>query len=258
MIRNAASKVMWVGRAAVFLVGLAVILALVFGVVSRALAHSGVDAKLFHLAHNNVATALTKLTGTLTAPVLKVDNNGNGPALSLEVGNQSVPANNVAPMKVNSNKVVTNLNADKLDGKEPDQLPGTIAAIATFAGYSGTSIPATPLGWTFVGPTATVTTTSTQKLVGSGAVPLGLSSGGPQILRYDLCYQPSSGGTITNLSGENYSSGELTTTLVSWAVATTHEPGAGTWKVGFCVSTSGPSAIDETSYVNGWVQVVNH
>jgi hypothetical protein len=41
MIRSAASKVMWVGRAAVFVVGLAVILALVFGIASAALAGNG-------------------------------------------------------------------------------------------------------------------------------------------------------------------------------------------------------------------------
>jgi hypothetical protein len=36
MIRSAVSKLMWVGRATVFLEGLAVILAVVFGVVSVA------------------------------------------------------------------------------------------------------------------------------------------------------------------------------------------------------------------------------
>jgi hypothetical protein len=37
VIRSAASKVMWVGRATVFMVGLAVILALVLGVATTAL-----------------------------------------------------------------------------------------------------------------------------------------------------------------------------------------------------------------------------
>jgi hypothetical protein len=37
MLRSTASKAMWVGRATVFFVGLAVILALVFGVTSMAL-----------------------------------------------------------------------------------------------------------------------------------------------------------------------------------------------------------------------------
>ncbi len=41
VFRNMASKVMWVGRATVFLVGLAVILALVFGVATMALGATG-------------------------------------------------------------------------------------------------------------------------------------------------------------------------------------------------------------------------
>jgi hypothetical protein len=42
MLKSAAGKVMWLGRATVFLVSLAVILALVFGVATTALAGTGV------------------------------------------------------------------------------------------------------------------------------------------------------------------------------------------------------------------------
>jgi hypothetical protein len=97
MLRSAASKVMWVGRATVFLVGLAVILALVFGLVSKATAHDGF-AGLFHLNHNNNATKVSTLTKS-----------GAGPALSVRVDSG-------APLRVNSDARVTNLNADKLDG----------------------------------------------------------------------------------------------------------------------------------------------
>jgi hypothetical protein len=44
MIRSVVGKVMWVGRATVFLVGLAVTLALVFGVATAAL---GADRDFF-------------------------------------------------------------------------------------------------------------------------------------------------------------------------------------------------------------------
>jgi hypothetical protein len=113
MIRSAASKVMWVGRATVFMVGFAVILALVLGAATTALAHTNVDNKLFHLNHNNnVTTTLTKLTGTLAGTVLKLDNNGTGPALSLEAGT------NRAPLMVNAAAgTATGLSADELDGK---------------------------------------------------------------------------------------------------------------------------------------------
>ncbi len=112
MLRTAAAKVMWVGRATVFLVGLAVILALTVGVVSKATAHTG-SAGLFHLGHNNPVSALSTLTGTLAGSVLKVDNNGAGPALLLEVGSGK------APLTVNSTAgKATNLNADKVDGHD--------------------------------------------------------------------------------------------------------------------------------------------
>ena len=135
MVRSTVSKVMWVGRATVFLVGLAVILALIFGVVSRATAHTG-SAGLFHLNHNNPVTALSTLTGTLVGSVLKVDNNGAGPALSLEVGSGK------APLRVNSTAgKATNLNADRLDGLDsPDigrQRWAVINADGTFRRGSG-------------------------------------------------------------------------------------------------------------------------
>jgi hypothetical protein len=126
MIKSALGKVMWVGRATVFLVGLAMILALIFGVLSRATAHTG-SVGLFHLNHNNPVTALSTLTGTLAGAVLKVDNNGTGPALNLEVGSGK------APLTVNSTAgKATNLNADKLDGKHDNQL----LRVASFTGVS--------------------------------------------------------------------------------------------------------------------------
>jgi hypothetical protein len=97
MLRSAASKVMWVGRATVFLVGLAVILALLFGVTSMAFAR---DGQSFILGKRNVAQSLSTLV-----------KRGAGPALSLQVGSG-------APLKVNSDKRVANLNADEVDGKE--------------------------------------------------------------------------------------------------------------------------------------------
>jgi hypothetical protein len=69
---------------------------------------------LFHLDHsNNVTTTPTKLTATLANQVLKIDNNGTGPALSLEANAGR------APLVVNASAgKATNLNADKLDGKD--------------------------------------------------------------------------------------------------------------------------------------------
>lgn len=99
MLRSAAGKIMWVGRATVFLIGVAVILALLFGVASSAFAHGG-NKGFFHLGHKNVTSKVSTLI-----------KRGAGPALNLRVG--SGP-----PLKVNSDAKVPKLNADQIDGKD--------------------------------------------------------------------------------------------------------------------------------------------
>jgi hypothetical protein len=54
MVRSTVKKVLWVGRATVFVVGLAMILAVVLGVVTTAAAHTG-SAGLLHLGHATLA-----------------------------------------------------------------------------------------------------------------------------------------------------------------------------------------------------------
>jgi hypothetical protein len=71
VLRSAASKVMWVGRATIFLVGLAVILALMFGVASAALAGTGVGAT-FNLGKTNTVNAISKLVGFTASSMLMV------------------------------------------------------------------------------------------------------------------------------------------------------------------------------------------
>jgi hypothetical protein len=63
MIRSVASKVMFVGRATTFMVGLAVIVALTVGVADAAFGANG--GRLILGSLNNTATAITKLTGTV-------------------------------------------------------------------------------------------------------------------------------------------------------------------------------------------------
>jgi len=112
MLRSVVSKVMWVGRATVFLVGLAVILAVVLGLATAALAGTGVGAT-FNLGKLNTVDQISRLVGSTDNPMLRVDNNSagtNATALDLQVE----PGR--APMKVNSSTQVAGLNADKLDG----------------------------------------------------------------------------------------------------------------------------------------------
>ena len=125
MVRSAARKVMWVGRATVFMVGLSVILALLFGVASVAFAGNG-DA--WRLGRNNVATAITALGGAVgvNGPMVRLTNNNTGTddtALSLNVQSGE------APMAVNSNAKVTNLNSDQLDGIDSGQFATRLHAL---------------------------------------------------------------------------------------------------------------------------------
>ena len=100
---TAASKVMRAGRAVIFLVGLAVILALIFGVASTAFSANG---NPFLLGKKNVATAVSTLL-----------RKGAGPALKLKVASGRPPlVANAAAGKA------TNLNADKVDGQDVTQI----------------------------------------------------------------------------------------------------------------------------------------
>lgn len=99
------------GRATVFAVGLAVILAVVLGVATTALA--AVPGDPFRLGRINSIDRLSTLVGTTANAMLRVDNNGSGPALSLEAnaGNPPVVVNAAAGK-------ATNLDADELDGQD--------------------------------------------------------------------------------------------------------------------------------------------
>src|SRR4051812_39185501 len=120
MTKRIFSKVVWFGRATTFMVGLAIILALTVGVVSTALAGTGVGAR-FDLGKTNAVNAVSKLVGSVTGPSLLIDNNStNASATALDL---QVEAGKT-PMKVNSDTKVANLNADKLDGMDAGQLQG--------------------------------------------------------------------------------------------------------------------------------------
>lgn len=102
MLGSVVSKVMWVGRATIFLVGLAVVLFLTLAIVAQA-----ADARVPALKKGvvNTVRTMTTLVGSLTDPILKLDNNGTGPALQLDV------EPGTAPLVVNSDTEVANLRA---------------------------------------------------------------------------------------------------------------------------------------------------
>jgi hypothetical protein len=110
MLRSVASKVAWVGRTAAMVFGLALVLALVFGVTTTALSATGGN---FLLGKRNVADAVSTLI-----------KQGPGPALGLVV------EDNQPPMRVNASAgKATNLNADKVDGQDAEALKPLLADV---------------------------------------------------------------------------------------------------------------------------------
>ena len=113
MLDRIVSAVIWVGKATVFLVGLAVLLALALSVGSVALAGTGVGAN-FNLGKKNTVNRLSQLVGSADNALLRIDN-GNAGANATALDLQVEPG--VAPMTVNSSTQVNNLNVDLLDGR---------------------------------------------------------------------------------------------------------------------------------------------
>jgi hypothetical protein len=102
--------------------GLALVLALLFGVASIALAGTGANG-VFNLGVKNTVNVVTQLVSSAGAgpagPMLSVDNNSSATgATGLEILTEA----GKPPMMVNRTTRVTNLNADRLDGKDSSQL----------------------------------------------------------------------------------------------------------------------------------------
>lgn len=140
-------------------------------------------------------------------------------------------------------------------GPTGPQGPSGVVATVNLTG-SMPNIPVNSTAYIFVGGTATVTTTATQRLVGSATGSVGILAGGPlSDVDYGLCYRPSAGGTLTNFS--TYVTAEVSTVRTPFGVASTVVPGAGTWTVGMCIRNRSTATIDDADWVNGWVAVWN-
>ncbi|HEV2743243.1 MAG TPA: hypothetical protein VGV91_08820, partial [Rubrobacter sp.] len=112
MLRTIFGSLAWLVRATSAVVGLAVVLALVVGVSSQALAGNLDPLKIGSL--RNVATKTTALVGKVaTGSAIEVKNPSGGSALGLQVGAGK------APLMVNPEAgTATGLSADELDGKD--------------------------------------------------------------------------------------------------------------------------------------------
>ena len=128
-----------IARLTTTVVGLAMMLALMFGVATTALAGTGVGAT-FNLGKLNTVNRMSTLVGSVANPMLRVDNNGSGPALNLEVQSGRAPltvspgagvatglrAEDAATADVAGHAQSAGMasDADKLDGKDSSSFAG--------------------------------------------------------------------------------------------------------------------------------------
>lgn len=109
MTEKRESRVTWAGRAVVMLLVFAVVGASLLGMATTVGAGNGDP---FKLGQKNTATKSSTLVAKVaSSAALLIKNSGGGPALDLRVGSGQ------PPLAVNSSTVVTNLNADQVDGK---------------------------------------------------------------------------------------------------------------------------------------------
>jgi hypothetical protein len=230
MIRSVTSKVMWVGRATVFLVGLAVILALTVGVVSTALAGNGVGAD-FNLGKTNTVNAVSKLVGSVAGPNLLIDNNSTNTAataldLQVEAGK--------APMKVNSQTKVANLNADTVDGVDSTGFYASGSTVANADKLDG-------LDSSFF-----------QRVLEAGSTTVDLSSiPGNSCSHQDV--DPSGAASVINISNDVVvvTPDGATLPTSDFSVAAAHSDSIDLFRIQLCNQTAG--ALDPPSTRVDWI-----
>lgn len=106
------ARILWLGRGTATTMGLAVMLALTAGLASTALA--AVPGDPFELGKLNSVNKISRLAGSASGALLRVENEGSGSALDLKVEEGE------APMTVDSTTLVNDFNADQLDGQSAD------------------------------------------------------------------------------------------------------------------------------------------
>jgi hypothetical protein len=167
MTKKIFPRIMLVGRAVVFMVGLAAVLFLTLAVVADA-----ADARVPSLKKGviNAVSSATTLVGDIAYPIVRLDNDGAGTALDLQVE----PGN--APMTVNSSAKVANLNADQLDGKDVSQIGVNGRQVVQPATFANSASP----------KSSTATCPSGKVLVGTGVNITGGKSGASPDLLTDV------------------------------------------------------------------------
>lgn len=142
-------------------------------------------------------------------------------------------------------------------GPAGPQGPSGVVATVSFAGAAPGNIGLNGF-WQFIGPTASVTITSTQRLVGAGSAVMGHLTLIETELSIGLCYQVGA-GAVTNFTGNQVLDPVVSHPRQTFSVAASVVPGvAGTYTVGYCVLNPAPAGpITDNGGVQGHVLVVD-
>ena len=128
-----------------------------------------------------------------------------------------------------------------------------VVATVNVAGSAGT-VAANAASFYFVGPTATVTVATGQRITGSMSAVLGVTAGTVSV-DFALCYSNNAPVAFNQFA---FQSATVTTTPIPFATAgSVTPPAAGTYLVGFCVADRSATALNKNDWVNGFFQVTH-
>jgi len=111
--------------------------------------------------------------------------------------------------------------------------------------------------YVFAGPFTTVTTTATQRLTAAGTAVLAATADNFTRAEVGLCFQNNANPGVLTPFAVTASIPEFLWFRLPYSAASSVVPGAGTWRVGFCVRNTGVSSLNDNQVANGWVQVTN-
>lgn len=159
------------------------------------------------------------------------------------------------PYAINAD-TVDGFSANELQGQQGPPGPTGVVAVATFSGAI------TPLAqstsFAFVGGTATVAVTSTQRLTAAATAAFATGSGTANV-DYTLCWRQGAGQIFLFPGVTNYLSINVGTLRTAHAATGSTVPGVnGTVTVGACarVNTAGQT-LNTSDFTNGWVFISN-
>jgi len=149
-----------------------------------------------------------------------------------------------------------------LPGAPGPEGPSGVVAIATLTGSVPISIlPTLGTDFAFVGRTASVALTATQRITATGTAMFGHREAGSPTLDFTMCWQQGTGPVFQMMPGFYLTSvmPSDTSARMPYAVtASTTAPllnGAGTYTVGYCVRTT--QTLNNNDFLAAWVMVTN-